>query len=116
MRLLVTLEVKSPGEFRPRIVLVEHDNGLVMNEAKLAQLYNKVNNIPTKLYKWTRKYDGIYKSAWLIRDNTVLEATEEMIYEGLELKLTVNEGVKDKHAEPTLWIDSKRQVSSLIVI
>jgi hypothetical protein len=51
MRLLVTLEVKSPGEFRPRIVLVEHDNGLVMSEAKLAQLYNKVNNIHTKLYK-----------------------------------------------------------------
>jgi hypothetical protein len=51
-----------------------------------------------------------------MRDNTVLEATEEMIYEGLELKLTVNEGVKDKHAEPALWIDSKRQVSSLIVI
>jgi hypothetical protein len=110
MRLLVTWEIEHSWRFRTRIVLVEHDNKLVLNENKLAQLYNKVNDIPSELYNWTRKYDGIYKSTWLMCDNIVLEATDEIICEkGLELKMAIS-GVEDKDAESALWIDSERQV------
>jgi hypothetical protein len=117
MRFLVTWEIKSPGRSRTRMLLIEHDNALILNEAKLAQLYNKVNDIPSGVYNWILKYDGIYKSTWLMYDNTVLEATDEIIYEkGLELKINLSEGVKDKHAGSAFWIDSTRQVLSLTAI
>jgi hypothetical protein len=117
MRLLVTWEIESSGRVDARISLIEHDNELVLNEAKLAQVYKEVNNIPAKVYSWTLKYDGIHKWVWLMHDNTVLEATVELIFEkGFELKITVTEGVKDKDVESAFWIDSERQVSFLIVI
>jgi hypothetical protein len=116
MRFLATWEIKSPGRATIRIILAEHDSELVLNEAELAQLYNKINDIPSDVYSWILKYDGIYKSTWLMHDNTVLEATYDIICEkGLELKITVTEGVKDEDAAPALWIDSTRQVSSLMI-
>jgi hypothetical protein len=115
-RLLVTWEIRSSGKFMVYIVLVEHDNELVLNEAELVQLYNNVNDIPYEVYEWILKYDGIYKSTWSIYDNIVLEATDELICEkGLELKITVTEGSKDEDTESALWIDSERQVSSLMI-
>jgi hypothetical protein len=109
MRLLVTWEVKHSWKLSVRVVLIEYDNRLVLNEDKLVQSYNKVNNIPSTVYNWTRKYDGVYKSAWLIHDNTVLEAMDEIICEkGLELNITVTEGTKDMYAESALWVDSER--------
>jgi hypothetical protein len=117
MRLLVIWEVNLSGRSRTCTILVEHDNDLILNENKLAQLYNKVNNIPFKAYNWILKYDDIYKWVWLISDNTVLEATDDIIYEkGCELKITISEGVEDENAASAFWIDSTRQVPSLIVI
>jgi hypothetical protein len=108
-RLLVTWKIKNSGTYRARIILTEHDNKLVLNEVKPAQLYNNVNDIHTKIYNWIIKYDGIYKWTWLMRDNTVLEATDVMIFEkGIELKITVTEGAKDEDAESAFWIDSIR--------
>jgi hypothetical protein len=117
MRFLATWEIKSPGRATIRIILAEHDSELALDGAKLAQLYNKVNDIPIGVYNWILKYDSIYKWAWLIHDNTVLEATDDVIYEkGLELKIAVTEGVRDENAEPALWIDPERQVSFLMLI
>jgi hypothetical protein len=113
MRLLVTWKIESSLRFNARIILVEHDNGLILNEDELAKLYDKINDIPPKVYSWIIKYDGIYKWIWLMHDNTVLEATKEVIYEkGFELKITIAEGVKDEGAESAFWVDSTRQVSS----
>jgi hypothetical protein len=100
-RLLVTWEIKHCWELRIRAVLIEHDNELVLNENKIVQLYNKVNSIHSKVYSWIFKYDGIYKSTWLMHDDTVLEVAYDVVYEkGLELNVTVTEGVKDEDAAP----------------
>jgi hypothetical protein len=113
MRLLVTWKINRSWKFNVRIILVGHDDELVLNEDKLAQLYDKVNDIPSDVYDWILKYDGIYKEVWLMNDNTVLVTTNDAIYEiGCELKITISEGAKDKDAESAFWIDSARQVSS----
>jgi hypothetical protein len=110
MKLLVTWKITySEGlSLRVRMMLVEHDNELVLNEDELAQLYDKVNSIPTGVYTFFI-YDGIFKSTWLACDNTVLETTYRVSHEnGFELKTSVSEGVKDKDTKSTLWIDSER--------
>jgi hypothetical protein len=117
MRLLVAWEVDQSGELWAGIVLVEHDNMLVLNRDNLAQLYGKVNAIPSKMYGWICRYDSIYKSKWLLCDNTVLEVTYKIIYEkGCELKIAISKGVEDKYTMKPLWIDSKRQVSTRLMI
>jgi hypothetical protein len=117
MLLLVAWKIEHSEGLGVRILLVEHDNRLVLNEDKLAQLYNKVNDIPSGLHGWAHKYDGILKSTWLMCNNIVLRATYEIIFEkSLGLKIAISKGVKDEDTELALWIDSERQVSSLIVL
>jgi hypothetical protein len=119
MRLLVTWKENDSRDLIIRMLLVEHDNELVLNEDKLEQLYNKVNDIPSELYNWILKYDdddGIYKSTWLMCDNTVLKAACELIYEkGRELKVIISEGVRNLDDMKPLWVDSTRQVSYLMI-
>jgi hypothetical protein len=110
MRLLVTWKIERFGEPRVHIVLIEHENELVLNENQLAQLYDKVND------QFSRCYDSS-KSAWLVNANIVLTVAYEVVQkECLELKITISEGVKDNYTKPALWIDSERQVSFLIVV
>jgi hypothetical protein len=109
MQLLVAWKFYRPRKYRIRIVLVEHCNELVLNEEKLAKLYDKIYNIPSEVYKWILKYDSIYKSTWLMRDNTVLEAVNETIREkGFELKITISKGVRNLDAMKPFWMDSTR--------
>jgi hypothetical protein len=116
IQLLVAWKFERSWEFSARIVLVEHDSALVLNEGGLAQLYDKVHAIPSKVYDWILKYDGIYKSTWLMSNNIVLEAAGEIICEeGFGLKITVSEGARNLDAVKPMWIDSKRQVSSSMI-
>jgi hypothetical protein len=109
MRLLVAWKIEQFEEPRIHIVLLEHDNELVLNEDKLVQLY-KVND------QFSRRYNSS-KSTWLVSANTVLEAAYEVVQkEGIELKITISEGAKDNDTKSALWIDSERQVSSLMII
>jgi hypothetical protein len=102
MQLLVAWEIERSGESRVYTVLVEHDNELVWDEDKLAQFYDKVNE------QFSRHYN-VSESTWLVCDNTVLEATYEVVWKvGLELKITISKGVKNKYIKSALWIDSER--------
>jgi hypothetical protein len=116
IRLLVAWKFKRSKGLNVRIMLVEHDMWLVLNEDNLAKLYEKINDIPSGVYILFFRHDGIYKSTWLIGDDTVLEVAYEVICkECIELKIIISEGAKDKDAKLALWIDSERQVSSLIM-
>jgi hypothetical protein len=107
MQFLVAWKIMSHGKLRVHIVLVEHDNELVLDEDKLAQLYKKVNDIPS----------SHSLSRWLIYDNIALVVTYETVWKiSLEFKITISEGVKDEYTKSTLWIDSERQVSLLMII
>jgi hypothetical protein len=102
MRLLVVWEIERFGESRVRIVLVEHDNKLILNEDKLAKLYDKVNK------QFSRSYNPS-RYSWLVSANTVLKTTYEIAQkEGLELKIVISKGIKDCNARPALWIDPER--------
>jgi hypothetical protein len=115
MQLLIAWKIERFGEPRIRIMLVEHDNELVLRE-KLAQLYDKINDVLSKEYDLFFKSNSIFKSTWLVCDNTVLEATYKVVHEeGLGLNITISKGVKDMYTKSALWIDSRRQVISLIV-
>jgi hypothetical protein len=86
MRLLVAWKIERPRELGVRIVLVEHDNRLVLNEDKLAELYGKVNDLPSEYYG----------HSWLVCNNTVLEVAYETVQEyGFGLKISISKGVED---------------------
>jgi hypothetical protein len=107
IRLLVIWKMRHSGRPKVRIVLVEHDNKLVLDEDKLAQLYDKMDDIP-------RNYD---RSTWFIYDHRVLAITYKIVKkEDPELKITISKGIDDKYTMKPIWIDSERQVSSLLVI
>jgi hypothetical protein len=108
MRLLVAWRIEIFGESRVHVILVEHNNELVLNEDKLEQLYDKVNEQFSGLY-------NLSKSTWLVGVNIILEATYEVVRKDLELKIAISKGVKDWNTGPALWIDPERQVSSLTV-
>jgi hypothetical protein len=98
MRLLVAWKIEGPGEPKVNIVLIEYGNEPVLNEDKLAQLYGEVDDIPYNYYKGT----------WLMRDDTVLNASTEVHKEGLELKITISQGVRNPNAMKSMWIGSER--------
>jgi hypothetical protein len=109
MRLLVTWKTDYSHGSGAHIILVEHDNKLVLSEAELAQLYDRIYDLPIEVYNWTHKYGSICKSTWSMNDNTVLGAAYEIVFEkGRELKITISEGIKDEYTKSALWIDSER--------
>jgi hypothetical protein len=117
MRLLVAWKIGSFGEPGVYITLVEHSNELVLNEDKLAQLYNKINDTPSEECDWVFRYCSFSKSTWLMCDNTIMVARYEAAQkESLESKIIISKGVKSKYAESVLWIDSERQVSLSAII
>jgi hypothetical protein len=62
MRLIVAWKINHSLKFNVRMVLVEHDNELVLDEDKLEQLHKKVNDIPSEEYDLLSKYNSIFKS------------------------------------------------------
>jgi hypothetical protein len=109
IRLLVTWKIGRSGEPKVKIMLVEYDRGLILREDKLAQLYEKVNDIP-----FGQNPSGY---TWLMCDNAALTATHEVMRKaGLGLKIIVSQGVRRMDAIKPMWIDSERQVSLEMVI
>jgi hypothetical protein len=107
IRLLIIWKMKRSGRPKVNTILVEYDNEFVLNEDKLVQLYNKMDIISS----------NYYKSTWFICDHVVLGAKYEVVRkEGLELNITISQGIENQNIIKPMWIDSKRQVSSLIVI
>jgi hypothetical protein len=99
MRLLVTWKIEHFGQLKVNVMPVEYDDELVLNEDKSAQLYEKVNDIPT----------NYYRNTWLMHDNTVLAVAHEAMWKNdLELNIAVSKGVKDEHTSQPMWIDPKR--------
>jgi hypothetical protein len=110
MLLLVVWKIEGSRKPKTYIILVEHDNGLVLDEDKLAQLHGTINDQLFIRYK-------ISKSTWLVCDNTILEATYETVQkESFKLKITISKGAKDKYTNLALWIDPERQVLFLMII
>jgi hypothetical protein len=102
MRLLVTWKIDRSWESRVHIVLVEHNSELVLNEDKLAQLYDRVNDQISRRYNTS-------KSTWLVYDNAVLEVTYKAIQkEDFGLKVDIFKGAKDEYTKSALWIDPER--------
>jgi hypothetical protein len=109
MQLLVAWKTDHPQKFNVRIVLVEHVNEFVLNETKLAQLYSKINDMPSEVYDWILKYGSICKSKWLMCNNKVLEATDEkLIYGKDELKINISEGAEDKDTMKPMRLDPEK--------
>jgi hypothetical protein len=99
MQLLVAWKIKHFEEPKVNIMLVEYDNELVLREDKLAQLYERVNDIPF----------GHNPSRWLMYDNTALRVTYEVMRKtGLELKITVSQGVRNLDTIRLMHINSER--------
>jgi hypothetical protein len=111
MQLLVIWKNKRPGEPKIYIMLVEHDNELFLNRDKLAQLYNKINDIPFGygfMYPHTRHYNTPGHTI-LMYDDTVLKAEYRLMQNVvLELDIAISEGNRDKYAMKSMWIDSER--------
>jgi hypothetical protein len=108
MRLLLIWKIKHLEDEEPNlsVVLVEHDTELVLNEDKLALLYENVNYIPT----------NYFRSTWLICDNMVLAERHDVLWHTyLDLKVTISKGFGNKDAIRSIWIDSERQVLFLII-
>jgi hypothetical protein len=100
MKLVVAWKVEHFRRPKVRIVSVEYDNELILDEDKLAQLYDKVYNIPSG-------HDSS-RYTWLICDNAALLVEYEVARKGdLELKITISEGLINQGIRP-MWIDSTR--------
>jgi hypothetical protein len=101
-RLLVTWKIKHLEESKVNIMLIEYGNELILNEDRLALLYEKFDTIPPK-------YCYPHVSTWSLSDSTVLLTTYKVIQkEDVELKVVISKGVKDKYTMKPLWIDSER--------
>jgi hypothetical protein len=115
MRFLVIWKIKHVAEHKESIMLVEHDSELVLNEDKLAQLYENINEIPYDYYRYT----------WSMCNNMVLAIKcEESWRTSFELEITIfkklryqvaTRPMRDDSERKPMWIDSGRQVSSLII-
>jgi hypothetical protein len=107
MRLLVTWKIECSGKPSAHVALIEHDDNLVLNEDTLAHLYDKVNDI---------LLHNPLECTSLMCYDAALAITRKVVRKtGLELKITVSQGIKDKYTMKPIWIDSKRQVSSLMI-
>jgi hypothetical protein len=108
MRLLVTWKIECSGELKVNIMLVEYGDEIVLNEDKLAQLYEKVNDIPSSY---------ISRHTWLMYDNTVLMVVHKVVQKViLELDITIFEEPSSIDIIRPMWIDLSRQVSSEVAI
>jgi hypothetical protein len=108
MGLLVAWKIKRSKWHKAKITPTEYDNELVLNEDELAQLYNNVYNIPTG--------HSIFRETWLLCNDITLGTMRNPTRKaGLELEATIYETFRDNETIRSMWIDSERQVLSLIM-
>lgn len=97
-RLLITWKMKHSESPEVNAMLVEYDNKFVLNEDTLAQLYDKVNEIPA-----THIHSG---GPWLMYDNIALRVMSKVVQKtDLELSITVFKTLEDTHTEGRTWIE-----------
>jgi hypothetical protein len=107
MRLLVTWRCKHFEEPEVRIVLVEYDDESILNEDKLAQLYDKIDTMLPNHYRCT----------WLVDDNAALKAAYKAVQkEDLELKITISKELEYLSSTKPMWVDPERQVPFLTIL
>jgi hypothetical protein len=98
IRLLITWKIKRSEGPEIKILLVEYSES-VLNEDKLAQLYDKVNNMHFTSYNF-------YGDTWLVYDSTTLKTEYHVMQEkGLESRIIVSEGFVDQDTIRPIWID-----------
>jgi hypothetical protein len=106
MRLLMIWKIKDLKLPRLGTILLEYDNRLVLNEDKLAQLYDRFNDIP----------GSYYRNTWLLWDTMALEENRHFSWHtSLQLEITIDKGFKGADIIRPMWIDPERQVLSLII-
>jgi hypothetical protein len=118
MQFFITWKIRR-DTFKVNIILVEYGNDSVLSEDKLAQLYNKIVDMPID-HGFCVLISGIcFYSAdtVLMYDNTALNIVYEIARkEGFGLKITISEGDKDEYTMRPMWIDPERQVLLAIII
>jgi hypothetical protein len=114
IRLLVIWRVKDHVKPRAKVIFVEHDNELVLNEDKLAQLYNEIIDmafIYNRGYLSTKHRD-LCDFLALFRVHTALEASYKVEWQcdlGLKINILKDKyAMKDEHTMKPMWIDPKR--------
>jgi hypothetical protein len=106
-QLLVAWKIRRSEEPKVRIALVEYDHELVLNETSLRLLYNRI----------VGQLSRHYNTTWSVSANVALVTTYEATYKNDHgLKITISEGFRYWGTRSALWIDSTRQVLSVIVI
>jgi hypothetical protein len=107
IRLLVFWKIKQHEDPGAGVILVEHDNELVLNEDKMAQLCENVNDMPSDNYRYM----------WSMGNNTELSIRRETFWRKyLELEIEIFKGFRDEDNTRPMWIDSERQVQSEMAI
>jgi hypothetical protein len=98
IRFLVIWKIECYKEPKVNVILVENDSELVLNEDKLAQLCDKVNNIPS----------SYYSSTWLTYDTMFVIRHVVMQKEGIELEITISKEPLSLSIMRPMWIESER--------
>jgi hypothetical protein len=101
MRLLVTWKVERLKKPSVHIMLIEHNNNLVLNEDKLAKLYDKINDRSSR-------YDNPSRCAWLICNNAALVATCKATGKNCpKLNINISKEDKNKYTKKPMWVNQK---------
>jgi hypothetical protein len=108
MRLLVIWKMMPPGKPKVNTMLLECDD-LDLNEDKLAQLFDNVNNIHS-VY-------NPHGDIWFMSNHTALKITHQVMQEtGFELRILISEIFTSLNIMIPMWINSERQVRLEMVI
>jgi hypothetical protein len=99
VRFLVIWKIKRSGEPKVDVMLVEHGNELILNEDKLAKLFDKVNSMPSTYFA----------TGWLMYDNTISSVLREVVRRGsLESRITISTENNCPNVIRLMWIESER--------
>jgi hypothetical protein len=94
MRLLVIFKFVHSEKLKVNTILVEYDNKHVLNEDKLAQLYEKANDV----------YFGHDFSSWLMYDNTVLNIAHKVVQKiSPNLEIAIARGIRYLNVIKPIW-------------
>jgi hypothetical protein len=102
IQLLVAWESRDYKKFYVYVRLIECNEALVWNEAKLNEYYQRYIN---RLSKYTSPIED----TWLIHDGTVLKTKLELTFVRRDgrLNVTISEGIKDDYTKVPIWIGSR---------
>jgi hypothetical protein len=98
--LLVAWRIERSRKLKVNKMLVEYSDELVLDEDKLGQLYDKINDL---LPFYTSK------RTWSMSNNTTLAVVYEVVQEAsLELEIAIYKRFRDSSTIEPVWIDPTR--------